>query len=50
MCQQVHDLEDEINALKEENIQAGCHSREGIAKRWENCQVSTLRVTPPLLY
>ncbi len=50
MHQQVRDLEDEINTLKEENIQAGCHSREGIAERRENRQVSTLRATPPLLY
>ncbi|KAK0445819.1 hypothetical protein EV421DRAFT_1902185 [Armillaria borealis] len=36
--QQVHDLEDEINTLREENIQAGRHSREGVAERRENRQ------------
>ncbi len=48
MRQQVRDLEDEINALKEENIQAGRHSRQAIAERRDNRQVSTLRATCPL--
>ncbi|PBK81602.1 hypothetical protein ARMGADRAFT_1039190 [Armillaria gallica] len=34
----VRDLEDEITALQEENIQAGRHSREGVAECRENRQ------------